>query len=276
MSIPLWVTTLLAPIIGDVVGTCMWLSTWPAVARAKEAGSLGVVNPLPFVAMVLNCTGWVAYAYVNGGAAGHLIFVGNAPGVLLGTYYVLSAVMLMDPGPERERVGNLFTAALAFWSVVGWFVTCVPVGVDNARDIVGVAGCCALCVFYGAPLSVLAKVIRTRDSSSISGPLAVASLCCGFMWSVFGFATADPYLAIPNSFGVVLSLTQLGLRAGLPRSDVSGAAQSTKDLGARQSASQAYAKELDRDAKIKQDLHEPRESASAQYALELREAEGVS
>ena len=221
---PTWATELLAPTLGDVLAFGMWVASYPAVAEVKRTGNLGTLNPLPWAGIVLNCSGWLLYSYVVGGQTGNFMFFANAPGLLLGSDYVLTAVRVMPAGPDRRRVIRCFLASIAAWTLVAWLAFLTPYGVRNARTVVGVSACLGLCVFYAAPLSSLAAVVRAKDASSISGPLAAVSCLNGCCWTVYGYAIGDPFLFYPNACGAVLTTVQLLLRASFPApADVGGA-----------------------------------------------------
>ena len=73
-------------------------------------------------------------------------------------------------------------------------------------------------MFYVAPLTTLAQVVRTRDSSSLHPPLCVMNLINGTTWGSYGyFAISDPYLAAPNGIGALLGIVQCMLCVCLPR-----------------------------------------------------------
>lgn len=40
--------------------------------------------------------------------------------------------------------------------------------------------------YYSAPLSSLWTVIRTRNATSLYAPLAVAAICNGSLWTIYG------------------------------------------------------------------------------------------
>ena len=46
---------------------------------------------------------------------------------------------------------------------------------------------CILLVFYSAPLSALAEVVRTRSSAALNPPLALMSIVNGALWSAYGW-----------------------------------------------------------------------------------------
>ena len=75
----------------------------------------------------------------------------------------------------------------------------------------GLSGNFISLVYYGAPLSTMAEVIKKRDSSSILLPLTLMNLLNAALWTIYGLATGDAYVFVPNGIGGLLSLAQVAL-----------------------------------------------------------------
>ena len=80
-----------------------------------------------------------------------------------------------------------------------------------AKDVFGYVANVLLLLYYAAPLSTLAKVVRQKSSASINVPLSFMSVVNGGLWSSYGLAVSDVYIWVPNVIGVVLSSVQLAL-----------------------------------------------------------------
>lgn len=59
--------------------------------------------------------------------------------------------------------------------------------------------------------SSLADVIKTRNSISISIPLALTSFFNAIFWTIYGLFVNDIFIYLSNAFGVVFAITQLVL-----------------------------------------------------------------
>ncbi|KAJ3071003.1 hypothetical protein HK102_006530 [Quaeritorhiza haematococci] len=105
-------------------------------------------------------------------------------------------------------LGIFGAAAVTFISITD------PAVQQNTMGAVCVA---VLIIFYSSPLSVLYKVISTRNSASLLWPLAVANVINGVLWTAYGFAIKDAYIYGPNGVGTVTSLVQLALCFIFPR-----------------------------------------------------------
>jgi uncharacterized protein with PQ loop repeat len=55
----------ICPGIGVALATLMFLAPYKDVQKAIKAGSLGELNPLPWVFMLGNCTGWILYSFLR-------------------------------------------------------------------------------------------------------------------------------------------------------------------------------------------------------------------
>jgi len=66
-------------------------------------------------------------------------------------------------------------------------------------------------VFTASPLQAAPEIYKTQDSSSMNLPLSVTLLvnCC--CWLSFSIAIDDIFIMIPEAFGVLVALIQIGI-----------------------------------------------------------------
>lgn len=83
--------------------------------------------------------------------------------------------------------------------------------------IVGILVNLNLVFFYGAPLSTIWTVLRTRNSASVHIPTMIASTANGLFWGSYGLAILDPFVAVPNGLGTALGVIQCFLVMSFPR-----------------------------------------------------------
>jgi len=91
----------------------------------------------------------------------------------------------------------------------GWFAVTSPLG---APVVTGYIANALLLLYYSAPLSTMAEVIKTKSSKSILLPLSLLSLTNGLLWLGYGLAVKDFFIAVPNGIGVGLTGIQLLLK----------------------------------------------------------------
>ena len=223
------VTSLVCPLIGTLICNIMWLSPLPAVLEARRRHSLGALNPLPYGVTVLNCIGWTGYGIMR---RDYFVFFSNSSGLVLGIFYSLSALSIMyKPGMGKdERQAHSYLEALVVSAFVMWLGVFLIVGIAASGfgteqnyfngSLVGYLGSVCGLIYYSAPLSVMRKVVETKDSSSLYLPTIATNMGNALMWVVYGwFAVNDPIIYGPNFIGLLISSLQLGLIAMYPKKE---------------------------------------------------------
>lgn len=112
---------------------------------------------------------------------------------------------------------------LVLFIVTLWVATATVVAFgtsfsSHVRElIVGIVVNCNLIFFYGAPLSTIFQVLRTRSSATIHIPTMLLNTLNGLFWSAFGISVADYFIGVPNALGALLGLVQIVLCIIFPR-----------------------------------------------------------
>jgi len=206
-----------APSLGFTLANVMFFSAVPEMLRRKRANDLGEMNPYPFPVIFANCVAWMAYScYIDD----YFLFFANAPGCMIGLFFTLVAYGLSEHGSRaRDALERIAMALLVAMMALLFFVG-IPganLDVDVKRQVVGAFCNAVLLAYYAAPLSVMKRVIATRDSSSLHAPLAAANTVNGAAWFTYGMALGDWFLAAPNAIGAALGIIQLVLLRAYPR-----------------------------------------------------------
>jgi len=220
-AVPTWVYDILAPLLGVLICTVMFLSPIVVVRKAIKNNDLGDLNPLPWLAIVVNCFGWALYGCMR---RDYFVFWSNFPGFVCGVYYVVSAIKILTTQQERPTsirqlkvIEGIFYGAFIFWGIVGMIAALVlgesTTQRETAAFLVGIICCVAAVTYYIAPLVAMFQIIRSRDSSSLYPPTLIANLLNATLWSIYGYAIHDPLIWVPNSISLVLSIVQVILCA---------------------------------------------------------------
>lgn len=160
---------------------------------------------LPYPAILANCVGWVCYSFVKPNG---FILAPNAPGVLIGLFYMLTC---LPAAPRRTAdwvtgLSLLYTTAF----LVAGSLTCYRDLTEESKQMLWGYTCNAILItYYAAPLSTLLQVWRTRNASSLSLPLASANAANGALWLVYGLAIGDKFVSVPNGIGLSLAIVLL-------------------------------------------------------------------
>jgi solute carrier family 50 protein (sugar transporter) len=97
------------------------------------------------------------------------------------------------------------------WILVLSYVCFSPMNITQQTYTVGFVVNLNLVVFYGAPLSTITKVLKTRSSRSIHRRTMFMGLLNSFFWMCYGIALKDIVIFFPNFSGFVLSIVQIAL-----------------------------------------------------------------
>eukprot|EP00808_Paulinella_micropora_P029412 g43887.t1 len=177
------------------------LLTMKQFARAKS--TLGV-SPLPYAMMVPNGVLWMCY-----GALAHdmAIFLPYVSSLLLGAYYLRTFQRYM--GPEERLLPHVVVAA----GLSGWCLAATALlQPAHALHVLGLTGCAVTVGMFGAPLTVIRTVLRTKNAEALPLGWTLATLLNCSCWVGYGaLVIGDPYIWGPSTLGVASGLVQLAL-----------------------------------------------------------------
>ncbi|EFJ52839.1 hypothetical protein VOLCADRAFT_115772 [Volvox carteri f. nagariensis] len=197
----------IAPGLGCIIAFLMFVSPLKAVLQVRASKHLGDLNPLPLVAIIANCAAWLLYGCIN---ADPYVILANEPGLLLGVFMTVSSYGFADP-----RARDLMLKALLFFTVIisGAGITiALFVERDHTASLIsGYTAVFVLLCYYGAPLSTISEVVRSRSSASLFWPISVMNTVNGLLWVAYGTAVEDLFIAVPNAIGATFGLIQLVL-----------------------------------------------------------------
>lgn len=119
------------------------------------------------------------------------------------------------PAPHETLVMVVVTIWLACLCLISFGQSSID---QEMREvIVGSVVNLNLVFFYGAPLSSIYKVLRTKDSSSIHFRTMITNTLNSSFWTAYGFAVQDFFIYVPNGLGSILGAIQLVLLLLYPR-----------------------------------------------------------
>jgi len=88
-----------------------------------------------------------------------------------------------------------------------------------AQSIVGYIVNLNLVFFYGAPLSAINRVLKTKRSDALHVPTMITNTCNSTFWTAYAIAVNDPFIYVPNGLGVVLGTIQFLLWMIFPKTN---------------------------------------------------------
>lgn len=218
MAPPYVLTHIVVPTMGMIITLIMWSSPLKAFWEARRTRDLGPLNPIPSVCVLANCIGWFIYGLLK---RDYFIFFSNVPGILIALFSIVTAMSIysqhtkpFEELPEKyTQLEALLVVIFLLWCVVslvavqGFNQFADPMA--QMQSLVGILSSFFAICYYGAPLSTMVEVIRTKDTSTMYGPMIVCNVANSFLWTCYGLAISDVNLAVPNGLGVVLGIVQL-------------------------------------------------------------------
>jgi solute carrier family 50 protein (sugar transporter) len=128
----------------------------------------------------------------------------------------VAAQKRLSPAPHEKAVMFMVTLWIATISLV----TFADAFSDSVKEnIVGAIVIGNLLFFYGAPLSTIATVLKTRSSRSIHVPTMITNTANGAFWCAYGIAVQDYLIGGPNGVGAFLGGIQIVLCVLFPHGD---------------------------------------------------------
>jgi solute carrier family 50 (sugar transporter) len=214
-----WVVHLCG-VLAPLAGVGVALSPMPTILRIQQqpkgayaAAQAQQLPLLPYTMMVVNAVVWFAYGYLQGEVR---IWSCNAGGAILGLYYFVSFLQThyrhLHRGGGNGDVRQHIQAIVGAVSVAVFFAIVVPTSANPAYYL-GRLGMLLSVVMFASPLAVIRVVMETKSARSIPLPFTVACIVNCLLWSVFGlWQVHDPCVYVPNLLGLLLTMTQLGLK----------------------------------------------------------------
>lgn len=205
---------LLTAVRGCCIATTLGVifSGVPTMVAISRAGTTGGRSALPYAMQLLdNAIGWWLSS-VSGDTLG-LRF--RSLSLAMTTLYV--AVFVRYAPSARERADSLthvIRVTASFTALFVALVTLVPR--DGWRVVLGVATTLSAVAFAASPLADVARVVKTRDASSIPLGLMVAVTACSASWAAYGLLRSDVFMVVPNVLNCTLGAAQVALALALP------------------------------------------------------------
>lgn len=164
--------------------------------------STGETSAVPFVSGFLSCSLWLKYGLLS---EEHTIIFVNTIGSALFLSYV---IVYFTFSVNKRIVVRQFLIVSCF--ILGCTVyTKYEQDAEEALRVIGLICCCVGVLFFASPLSVLAQVIRTKNTESLPFPIIIASFFVSLQWFLYGMLIEDSFIQVPNLLGCILSSIQL-------------------------------------------------------------------
>lgn len=119
----------------------------------------------------------------------------------------VTAQDIQAPAPHETIVMVIIIA----WILIISIISFSPFSLLVKQYIVGISVNINLLFFYGAPLSVIFKVLKRRNAVFIHRWTMVANTLNGIFWTAYGFSIGDFMIFVPNGLGALFGFIQMCL-----------------------------------------------------------------
>lgn len=197
-------TTQVAPVLGATIANGMFFSGFGEIMDIRKKGALGDFNPDPMPIIFGNCLGWLAYSFLT---KNPYVAAANVPGLLAGVFYTMT-MLRIAPAEKAKSLEKTMLAMVAIHAIAG--TACAFFLPDRAAMVAlyGFVNNAILLCYYGAPLSTIGAVLKTKSANSIFFPTVLINGLNGAFWSIYALAINDTYLLVPNAIGFALASIQ--------------------------------------------------------------------
>jgi len=197
------------------------VSPYGQVRRWEMRGDVGSADSAPFISIAFGGWQWSFYgllAWIKTGRTGFLVLVqSNILGALLGTYYTIAFWLHCQSELGKLSFQRYLSSALAL--VIFEVSTFAVLTSERQLLIVGLIS--AFCSFVSAMsiLITVPSVVRSKDSRTIPGPIAVSSAFSSTCWTVCGILLHDELIAVPSCLNLFASSICVCLKILYPSSE---------------------------------------------------------
>ncbi|KAK7271684.1 hypothetical protein RJT34_27783 [Clitoria ternatea] len=200
-------------IIGNVISFGMFFSPAPTFYGIIKRKAVEEFKPDPYVATLLNCAFWVFYGMPFVHPNSILVLSINSVGVAFELVYLTIFYVYATSKGRKKVLVFLLIEAIFFAAIV--LITMLALHGTHKRSlVVGVICDVFNVMMYVSPLTVMAKVIKTKSVKYMPFWLSLANFLNGVCWTTYALIHPfDIYVLISNGIGAISGLVQLILYA---------------------------------------------------------------
>ncbi|CAI9093425.1 OLC1v1028925C1 [Oldenlandia corymbosa var. corymbosa] len=199
-------------IIGNSIAFLLFLSPVPTFIQIWR-GSVEEYSPVPYLATFINCALWVPYGCPFVHPKSLLVITINGAGFAIEAVYIALFITFCQTRQRKMKLAAIVAAELVSVAALAVLVLNLAHTTKLRSAIVGPICMVRNIIMYGAPLSVMGGVIRTRSVEYMPLFLSLASFANGVCWTAYALFKFDLDIFVPNLIGAALGLIQLVLYA---------------------------------------------------------------
>ncbi|XP_042462609.1 bidirectional sugar transporter SWEET12-like isoform X1 [Zingiber officinale] len=178
------------------------VSTFYRICKKKSTESF---QSVPYVVGLFSATMWVYYGLLTSDV---LLLTINIAVCFIEVIYLFIFLLY---APPKSRIYTTKLIALINVGVFGCLILVSNLFIKESKRARITGGICASFAVsvFGAPLSIIRHVIRTKSVEYMPFSLSFFLTLSAIAWLSYGVLLKDPFVAVPNVFGFLLGITQI-------------------------------------------------------------------
>ncbi|ESW23086.1 hypothetical protein PHAVU_004G017300 [Phaseolus vulgaris] len=188
----------------------------PTFYKIIKQKSVEEFKPDPYIATVLNCAFWVFYGMPFVHPNSHLVVTINGVGLVFEFVY-LAIFFIYATNKGRRKVSLLLLIEAIFFAAIILVTMFVLHGTTRRSLVVGIICDVFNVMMYVSPLTIMAKVIKTKSVKYMPFWLSLTNFLNGVCWTTYALIHPSTSMFcswmkspfISNSIGAISGLVQL-------------------------------------------------------------------
>ncbi|XP_027358783.1 bidirectional sugar transporter SWEET5-like [Abrus precatorius] len=200
-------------IIGNVISFFLFFSPAPTFYKIIKNRSVEEFKPDPYIATLLNCAFWVFYGMPFVHPHSILVVTINAIGLVIEFVYIAIYFTYATKNGRIKVMISLSVEVIFFAAVV--LVTMRALhSIPQRSLVIGIICDVFNVMMYVSPLTIMAKVIKTKSVRYMPFWLSLTNFLNGVCWTTYALIHPfDLFVLISNGIGSISGLVQLILYA---------------------------------------------------------------
>ncbi|KAF3441283.1 hypothetical protein FNV43_RR15196 [Rhamnella rubrinervis] len=203
-------------IIGNVISFGLFISPVPTFVRIIKNKTVEEFKPDPYIATVLNCLFWIFYGMPFVKPDSILVITINSIGLVLELIY-LSIFFVYATTKGRKKVLIGLGVEVAFYAIIIVITLLSLHGTKKRSLMVGIICDIFNTMMYASPLTIMAKVIKTKSVKYMPFFLSLSNFLNGCVWVIYALIKFDIFILISNGLGTISGAVQLIIYAWYSR-----------------------------------------------------------
>lgn len=197
--------------IKDIVATtasvCTILQFFSGILICQkfvQNGTTGDASPVPFVSGFLSCCMWLRYGFLLEDTS---IIIVNTIGATLQLAYIVTFYFFTITKSVVVKQMLVVITALTVLMCYTQYET----DFETVKFYVGFVASLMTILFFAAPLTMLAHVLRVKSVESLPFPMIAMTFVGSALWLMYGYLLGDQFIQIPNILGCLICGFELSL-----------------------------------------------------------------